>query len=146
MTENNNFEKKLESAFSDQISKDSLANINEMKSAQFKKITAKPNYFPYVIIFILVSIIIFTAFESATMSVAVKSTDDSSMNDLLYARDNFTNSLYSVFQSGKAALIFIFLLIEGLVIYIGFLILELSLSLVLSMFRSREAKNIKMLV
>jgi len=144
MTENNNFEKKLETVFSDQASKDALANINEMKAASFKKIAAKPNYFPFVIIFILVSIILFTAFESATMSVALKNTDEISMNEMLYSRDNFTNSFYSAFSSGKPSVIFIFLLFEGLMLYVGFLVLELLLSFVMSMFRSKEAKNIKM--
>lgn len=144
MTENNNFEKKLVSAFSDQASNDSLVNINEMKRAQFKKITANPNYFPYIIIFALVSIIIFTAFESATMSVAVKSAGDPSMNELLSSGDNFTNSLYSAFYSGKTSAIFIFLLFEGFMLYIGFLILESVFGLVLSIFVSKKAKNIKM--
>jgi len=145
MTENNNFEKKLESVFSDQASKDSLLNINNMKNAQFRRITAKTNYFPYFMIFVLVAIIIFTAFESATMSVPVKNTDDISMNEISYGRDNFTNSFYSAFNSGKTSAIFIFLLLEGLMLYVGFLILELLLGLVFSMFGSKEAKNIKML-
>lgn len=143
MTANNDFEKKLESAFSDLVLKDSLVNINEMKTAQFEKITTKPNYFPYVIIFVLVSIILFTAFESATISSAVKSADDPSMNELLYSGDNYVNSLYTVFQSGKMSAVFIFLLLEAVILYVGFLILELSLSLIMSVFRSKEVRNLK---
>ncbi|HNY11330.1 MAG TPA: hypothetical protein PKK26_07025 [Candidatus Wallbacteria bacterium] len=144
MTENNDLEKKLGSAFSDQASKDSLLNVNEIKAAQYKKIIARPNYLPYAIILALVSIIIFTAFESATMPQAIRSAGDPSMTDVSYARDNFTNSLYSAFQSGRMSVIFIFLLFEGFALYVGFLILESLLMLVISVFRSKEAKNIKM--
>ncbi len=144
MTENNDFEKKIGSVFSEQASKDALLNINEMKSAQFKRITAKANYFPYIMIFVLISIILFTAFESSTMSVAVKDAGDPSMNEMLYGRDNFTNSFYSAFSSGKPSAVFIFLLFEGLMLYVGFLILESLLNLVWSMFSSKEVKNIKM--
>lgn len=144
MTENNDFEKNIATAFSGQVSKDSLLNINEIKAAQFKNITAGPNYLPYIIIFMLVSMIIFTAFESATMSVAVRNANDPSVNEILYGQDNFTNSFYQAFSSGKTSVIFIFLLFEGFMLYIGFLILESLLSLFWSMFRSKEAKNIKM--